>query len=163
SCQLGGSAFPRLSQRLHPPSSPRHRHAGLRRLGPRGRHRPSGGLRARRPNFPNRPMNRRVAIRLAMAAIGLLLTACPPGHRQSALHPAADAAGRIGTLWWVMFAVLAASFVLVMALTWLAVVRAPTGRSEQDKRRTRRLVIGGGFVFPGVVLLGMLFYSLGTS
>ena len=108
-------------------------------------------------------MKRRVAIPLAVAAVELFLAACHPGHRQSALHPAADAAGRISTLWWVMFAVLAASFVLVMTLTWLAVVRAPTGRAEADRRRTRRLVIGGGFVFPGVVLLGMLFYSLGSS
>jgi cytochrome c oxidase subunit 2 len=105
---------------------------------------------------------RRPAALLAVAST-LLLAACHPGHRQSSLHPAAEAAARIGTLWWVMFIALAASFVLVMALTWLAITRAPAGRAETDRSRTRRLVVGGGFVFPGLVLLGMLVYSLGTS
>lgn len=109
-------------------------------------------------------MNRRAAIRLAAASSALLLlAACHPGHQQSSLHPAAEAASRISTLWWVMCAALTAAFVLVMALTWMAIVRPPTGRAEVDRRRTRRLVIGGGFMLPGFVLLGMLFYSLGTS
>jgi cytochrome c oxidase subunit 2 len=99
-------------------------------------------------------MNRR----LPVAAV-LLLAGCHPGHRQSALHPASEAAGGIATLWWVMFGVLAASFIFVMVLVVLAIVH-PAG---DDRGRTRRLVIGGGFIFPGVVLLGMLFYSLGTS
>lgn len=96
-------------------------------------------------------------------AMSACLAGCHPGHRQSSLHPASEAAASIATLWWVMFGALAASFIVVMVLVFLAIVRKPVDRPEADRRRTRRLVIGGGFVFPGVVLLGMLFYSLGTS
>ncbi len=106
---------------------------------------------------------KRRAPTVTLALAFALLAGCHPGHRQSALHPASDAAGNIATLWWVMFGVLAASFVLVMVLLYLAIMRKPAAHPEAEQRRTRRLVIGGGFVFPGVVLLGMLFYSLGTS
>lgn len=100
-----------------------------------------------------------------LAAGVTVFAGCHPGHRQSSLHPASRAAEEISLLWWVMFAVLAASFVVVMVFTAVAVLRKPNASASVSaaSRRTRWLVIGGGIAFPGVVLLGMLFYSLGTS
>lgn len=102
---------------------------------------------------------------LLPAGLSLMLVAgCRSAHPQSSLHPASEAAGQIALLWWVMFAALAAAFVLVMALVALAVIRRSRGDSERRvQQRSRWLVIGGGIAFPGLVLLGMLFYSLGTS
>lgn len=95
-----------------------------------------------------------------------LLAGCHRSHPQSALHPAADAAREISALWWAMCGLLGVSFLAVMALTWIAIRRRPDPAAQtaaRTERRTRWLVIGGGIAFPGVVLLGMLFYSLGTS
>ncbi|BET67724.1 cytochrome c oxidase subunit II [Opitutales bacterium ASA1] len=98
-------------------------------------------------------------------AAGAALTGCRADHRQSILHPASEAAGAVSSLWWSMFAMLAASFVVVMVLLILALVRRPDPAREEEAgpRRTRRLVLGGGIAFPSVVLLAMLFQSLGTS
>jgi len=95
----------------------------------------------------------------------LVLSGCQAQHRQSVLHPDSRAAEAIASLWWVMFAVLAASFIFVIALLAVAIRRSPAQADGEaaSRRRTRWLVFGGGMAFPGVILLGLLFYSLGTS
>lgn len=112
-------------------------------------------------------MTTRISVIQRALTLCLLLLAggCHSDHHQSALHPASSASTEIATLWWVMFGLLAAAFVLVMTLVAVAVWRKPAEADCQvtQERRARLLVIGGGIAFPGIVLLGMLFYSLGTS
>lgn len=85
----------------------------------------------------------------------------------SALDPAGPQAGRIEDLWWLMFWVCAAVFVLVMAFLAAAIVRAPgTGEGHGfvplEKRRLSRWV--GGAVGATVVLLFVLLVaSVGTG
>ncbi len=77
-------------------------------------------------------------------------------HRQSIIHPASAEAGEIATLWWVMFGVLGAVFVVVMGLTAMAVLVRRTG----SERKGMRFVAVGGIAVPSVVLVGLLVYSL---
>jgi cytochrome c oxidase subunit 2 len=76
---------------------------------------------------------------------------------QSALDPAADDAGRLALLSWVLFGGGGAIFVLVMTLVLVAVYAPP------ERRRwlggTRAIVIGG-FVFPVVTLTLLLVFGL---
>lgn len=90
-----------------------------------------------------------------------VLAGCHPGHNQSSLHPASYEAAEIARLWWVMFAVLTAAFVLVVTLAvWAVLARK---RDETKARENSRFVVWGGVVFPVVVLVGLLFYMLRVS
>jgi cytochrome c oxidase subunit II len=94
--------------------------------------------------------------------MALVLAACHPGHRQSSLHPASFEAGEITRLWWIMFGVLTASFILVLALTLWATFRRRQ-KSPNAGGEKVRFVVWGGIAFPSIVLLGLLFYSLSVS
>lgn len=103
-----------------------------------------------------------IALRTLLLTPFLFLVAgvgCHPGHRQSALNPASFEATEIARLWWVMFGALTAAFILVLAFTFWAVFR----RKQSEPRPwggARRFVVVGGILFPAVVLVGLLFYSL---
>lgn len=73
---------------------------------------------------------------------------------QSALHPASDAAGAIHQLTIVLTAGAAAILVLVLALAAYGALSGPRSVS------VRAWVIGGGIVFPVVVLAALLFHAL---
>ena len=111
------------------------------------------------------PWERRLSAGIWLSLPALFLSACHPGHRQSALHTAAEASGEIARLWWAMFIVLTASFVLVMALTWIAIRRRlrADDSATATVRWQNRFVIFGGIAFPTAVLTWMLLDSLGTS
>lgn len=72
---------------------------------------------------------------------------------QSVLHPAGPDAHAIGVLGWTMTAAAAVIFIGVMWLVW---------RTWQHRGtvRTRTWIIGGGLLFPGVVLSALLLWSL---
>jgi cytochrome c oxidase subunit II len=72
----------------------------------------------------------------------------------STLDPASPAAERVALLWWIMFWGSAAILAGVMAAALYALRRRATGISE------RGFLIGGGLVFPSVVLLALLVWSL---
>lgn len=84
------------------------------------------------------------------------LAGCADG-RLSALAPAGPAAASIATIWHIMAWSAAAILVLMIALAARACLRRP--RSE-DRSSARLLLVGGGLVFPGVVLLALLIYGL---
>ena len=93
-------------------------------------------------------------VRLAPVAALLLFTGC--GGMQSALDPAGRGAERIADL----FALMASGAVVI----WVAVVGlsiyAFRIRPEPHERGHALLVIGGGAVFPTLVLCGLLVYGL---
>lgn len=71
------------------------------------------------------------------------------------MDPAGPAARTVDTLHWVMFAGLCAITALVLGLLALAFRKRERGSSS-----ARPWIIGGGLVFPGVVLAGLLAYAL---
>lgn len=68
----------------------------------------------------------------------------------STLDPAGPAAGAVQLLWWIMLAGAAAIFALVLGLLALAFFRRPAAASP------RAWAVGGGIVFPMVVLTALL-------
>jgi cytochrome c oxidase subunit 2 len=93
--------------------------------------------------------------------LAALLVGCHRGHEQSAVHPASAESASIATLWWVMFAVLTAVFVVVMALTYLAISRGQTGKKVPGG--PGRFVVISGIIVPSIILIGLLIYSLQTT
>ncbi|MBN1240904.1 MAG: cytochrome c oxidase subunit II [Gammaproteobacteria bacterium] len=87
---------------------------------------------------------------MARGAIALLtLGLCGCEGIQSALSPLGPVAREIAALWWWMFGVGVAVFVLVLTALLYAVFSHP------DRRRTvdpERMILGGGIVLPVVVL-----------
>lgn len=89
----------------------------------------------------------------------LLFAGCHPGHRQSSLHPASPEAGEIAMLWWFMFVILTAVFILVIGLTAGAVWRR-NGKRDSPPGGPTKFVVIGGIVMPAIILVALLFYSL---
>ena len=86
-----------------------------------------------------------------------------PERFQSALEAAGVQAARIEWLWWLMFWVCTAVFVLVLGSLWLAVRR---GRSANAARPTERMLLVGIASALGVtvaVLFGLLYASAATG
>jgi hypothetical protein len=82
---------------------------------------------------------------VALAATALGLSGC--AGMQSALDPAGPQAARISHLWWVMLAVCAAVFVLVLGVLLYAVFhprRNDREVAELDARRRMTMTVGGG-------------------
>lgn len=84
----------------------------------------------------------------------LVLSGC--GGSQSALDPAGWGAARIAELFWWLTGGAVVIWLLVIGLT----VYVMHVRPEPHPRRTALLIIGGGAVFPTIVLAGYLVYGL---
>lgn len=89
------------------------------------------------------------------AAIALAATACD--GVQSALTPAGRGAEQIAELFWWMVGGAAAVWLIVVGLAVYAIAVRPREHSE---RSSRILIIGGGVIFPTVVLTILLAYGL---
>jgi cytochrome c oxidase subunit 2 len=85
------------------------------------------------------------------------LTGC--GGPLSTLSTAGPSADAIATLWWVMLAGSAATFVLVLGLFALVILRPGWGSSVSPAR----WIVLGGLVLPGVVLTPLVAYALITG
>lgn len=119
--------------------------------------------------MPTRPAR----LLLAAATWAALPAAARP--LQSAVAPFGPAASEIATLWWVMLIGGVLIFIGVIALVLLPLLRAPrTTRETDDPRaeghgerdmdpRSRAFIIGGGIVFPGVVLSALLVYTVAVG
>jgi cytochrome c oxidase subunit II len=93
-------------------------------------------------------------------ALGLAATSC--AGNASTLHTNGPGASRISALWWVFFGISAGVFVLVVGLLVYGLVRRrEAGPDEPDREPTsHRLILGGGIVFPVVVLVATFFVTL---
>jgi cytochrome c oxidase subunit 2 len=82
---------------------------------------------------------------------------------QSVLNSAGPQAGRIESLWWLMFWVCAAVFVLVMAALAIAIARGRRGASVDVPESTLTRNIGISVGVSTVALIGLLFASVLTG
>jgi cytochrome c oxidase subunit 2 len=85
----------------------------------------------------------------------LLLTGCD--GPQSALDPAGHGAERIANLFWWMTA---GAGIIWLAVVGLAVYTIHLERAPHNLKGARLLILGGGVVFPTLVLCGLLVYGL---
>jgi cytochrome c oxidase subunit 2 len=83
------------------------------------------------------------------------VTAC--SGAQSALDPAGRSAERMAGLFWGMTI---GSLVIWVAVVVLTIYAVRTGRPPQSLKSARALIVGGGVVFPSVVLAGLLIAGL---
>jgi cytochrome c oxidase subunit II len=88
----------------------------------------------------------------------VLLSGCT--GMQSALDPSGQHAGEVLWLWWLMFGVLAAAFVLVMAVMLFALFWPSRLREVAS---ANRMIIAGGLLLPGVTILVFFIASLRVS
>lgn len=96
----------------------------------------------------------RASVLVAVVAAGLAGCSGP----ESWLEPVGRAAATTNTVWWIMFWLGLAVYVIVMALAAVALVRArrrgPIDTTEvEDPPVSRRLVVYGGIAGPALVLL----------
>jgi cytochrome c oxidase subunit II len=106
---------------------------------------------------------RRAALLGAHLSVALLLIGCGgDDHLQSALHPAGSAAERIAWLWWFMFIVLTAVFVIVMGLLMFAIFRRRTEEGEQPPLGNKFIIVSA-IVMPSVILVVLLIFSIRAS
>ena len=92
---------------------------------------------------------------LAMLAMLAMLAGCD--GQQSALNPAGVGAQSIATLFWWMAG---GALVIWLVVMGIAVYATHTHPEAHSIRRSRWLIIGGGIVFPVVVLTGLLICGL---
>lgn len=107
----------------------------------------------------DRPGGGSAAGRLFALLVLLVLAGCQPGHRQSVLHPASPDASEIATLWWFMFVMLTAVFILVMGLMAAALL-VRRGDDARPPAGGKGFIVISGILMPSVILVAMLFYSL---
>lgn len=92
----------------------------------------------------------------------LLLAGCQGEHSQSMLYPAGGEAGEIARIWWSMFGLLSAVFIAVMVFTGWAVLARKQKRPSPPGGGVRFIVVAG-IVFPALILVALLFYSLAAG
>jgi cytochrome c oxidase subunit II len=97
----------------------------------------------------------RAGVRLTAVALAACTTAC--AGIQSALVPAGEQAERVAVLFWFMSGGAVAIWIAVVAL---ALFYGRPHEAAPNRRRDRWLIVGGGVVFPLVVLTLLLAYGL---
>lgn len=106
--------------------------------------------------FSMSPLTKHAMARLILATLAFSLVGC--SGEQSALEPAGREATRIARLFWWMAGGTVIVWLIMLWLGWSAV----KGRiSENTERQARHYIIGGGAIFPTVVLAALLIYGLG--
>lgn len=105
--------------------------------------------------------SRGLALSTGVLGVFFLVVGCQGEHPQSMLHPAGEAAARIAWLWWVLFGICSAVFIIVMALTGIALVRP---RSEQPTAPLgNRFITVSGIFIPAVILVFLLVASVSVQ
>lgn len=100
---------------------------------------------------------------LVLTAIGVVLALAGCGQDSpSILDPRGPGAARIATLWWWLFALGGAVFVVVVATLAVAIMRARRADHESTGEAIRFVVIGG-IAIPAVTLLATFGLTLWTT
>ena len=108
-----------------------------------------------------RGARRRLAVVAWVAAFLLPLVAACTEDSPSILTPSGPSAERIEGLWWFMFAIAAGVVAFVTALLVFATLRRRRGiAGEEEPGWTKGLIVGGGIVFPIVVLSVLWAFTL---
>jgi cytochrome c oxidase subunit 2 len=98
---------------------------------------------------------KRLVLYMACVSTVLSITGC--GGVQSALDPAGREAERMSNMFWLMTA---GAIVIWLAVIVLALWAVRTPPESNTRRRSRLIIVGGGAVFPTVVLTALLIYGL---
>ncbi|WP_417547543.1 cytochrome c oxidase subunit II [Marinobacter segnicrescens] len=88
----------------------------------------------------------------------LLLGGC--GGSLSALDPAGESARSAAWLWWAMLGLLGTIMLLVFAVWFIAVRRAPAKTESGARRAARWWIIGGGLVLPMTAIVLILGFGI---
>jgi cytochrome c oxidase subunit II len=98
---------------------------------------------------------------------GIVITgsaaACSNPGTQSVLHPAGPAAEEILWLWWFMFAVGGAVFLLVTTFALFAVFRKKAPGKDRPPLGINGFVVTGGIVVPAIILFVLLVFALRST
>lgn len=84
---------------------------------------------------------------------------CHQQHNQSMLHPAGPAASHIAWVWWFLFILCTAIFILVLLLTAVAIWVPRTTTGPQSPLGNRFIIVTG-VIIPGFVLVALLVVSV---
>lgn len=96
--------------------------------------------------------------KLLVIATPALLAGC--GGPLSALDPAGSSARSAAWLWWGMLALLGTIMLVVFALWFIAVRRAPSGTEADAGRTARWWIVGGGLVLPITAMVLILAFGI---
>ncbi|MDQ6905575.1 MAG: cytochrome c oxidase subunit II [Chloroflexota bacterium] len=118
----------------------------------------------RRPRRAHRWPRRSLSVLQQLIFVGgavcLILSSC--GGSPSALDPHGPGAGKIATLWWILFAVAAVVFVIVMGSLFYALFH----RRRADASRpvnANALVLVLGVIVPAIILMVILVFAINTE
>jgi cytochrome c oxidase subunit 2 len=92
---------------------------------------------------------------------GLLLTGC--GGFQSAVDPAGPQAGRVNTLWWFLFSVCAAIFLLVIGSLLYGIFGARSTHTDPGQEPRFRRSVTAALIVTVVILFAFLITSVSTG
>ena len=103
-----------------------------------------------------------------LPAASLLLAGCAEGENvrgaPSIIHPRGLAAGRIDDLWWIMFWLGSAVFLIVMGALLVALFhrrREPVDE-QATAERGKKAILWGGIILPAIILLVVFGFTVGT-
>lgn len=115
------------------------------------------------------PFFTRNSHRLILLALSLILVGCVTNETPNALNPQGYGAARLASLWWVMLALAGLTYLIVMGALGFALWRKrhrPPGDDgvQRDwlRGRGQHIVIGGGVLFPTVILFIVYGFTLNT-
>jgi cytochrome c oxidase subunit II len=100
---------------------------------------------------------------MGLLAVWFFAAGCSGERTQSMLHPVGPAADKIAWLWWIMFGILSAIFVIVMLFAAWAVLRAPHADKSSPPLGSVKFIVVGGIVLPTVVLVFLLFLTVDST
>lgn len=80
--------------------------------------------------------------------------------KSSAMAPFGPPASQIADLWWIMLALFSAVFLLVTALTLVALLKKRRQKIPSPPLGDNSFIVIGGLVFPSLILIPLLVYTL---